>query len=150
MKKIICIFCVAGFTSLSFAAGKHAGGVMLGEPTGLNYRYQYKDNIFIESGLDYRLGDRTNIYGSYNLIAPKSLLVFGQVTKWYYGVGARLKTKEKDDKDETFVGARGAVGLLYTPKSQPFELFAQVAPVFNLIPETSLDLDFNIGARFVF
>tara|TARA_Y100000768_G_scaffold388163_1_gene382552 strand:+ start:29662 stop:30117 length:456 start_codon:yes stop_codon:yes gene_type:complete len=151
MKNIIVFVGLLSFSLSSLAGSKlHGVGAMLGEPTGITYRYQFKDNVFLDGGLDYRLGDRAHIYGSYLMIAPQSLLIFGQVTKWFYGGGFRSKTKEHDDKDKTFFGARGATGLLYTPKSEPFELFIQLAPTLNIIPETSVDFDFNIGARFVF
>ena len=75
MKKFIAIFVVLSFSLVSFAEDKkHAIGAMLGDPTGLSYRYQLEKKIFIDSGLDYRLGDRTHIYASYSKIAPESLV----------------------------------------------------------------------------
>lgn len=151
MKNIIFLIALLSLSFTSQASSKlHGLGAMLGEPTGISYRYQFKNNVLLDAGLDYRLGDRAHIYGSYLMIAPQSLLIFGQVTKWFYGGGFRSKTKEHDDKDKTFFGARGATGLLYTPESEPFEVFIQLAPTLNIIPETSVDFDFNIGARFVF
>ena len=129
---------------------QHAVGAMIGDPTGISYRYLLKDKVFIDTGLDYRLGDRMHVYASYSKIAPKSLLIFGQVTEWFYGLGARVRAKDKDGDTESFIGARGAIGLLYRPESQPFEVFGQVAPTLNVVPATNLDVDANVGLRFVF
>lgn len=151
MKKLILLCMLLAVCLASWASDKkHAFGAMLGTQTGLSYRYIMDEKVFIDAGLDYRLGDKSNLYASYSMLAPKPLLIFGQVMRWYYGVGTRIRSREEDGDLETQIGLRGAAGLLYMPKTEPFELFAQAAPVFNIIPSSNLDLDVNIGIRFVF
>ena len=48
------------------------------------------------------------------------------------------------------LGARGVIGLLWMHHSLPLDAFIELAPVFNLFPETSLHLDFAIGGRYYF
>lgn len=148
MRKLlfIAILCMS---SVSFA-GDHALGLILGSPTGLSYRYQLKENVQIDSGLDYQLGEKAHLFASYNLLQPDQLKILGQLVNWYYGGGTRIKVREKDDKNETLLGVRGTSGLIFMPKTKPFEIMAQLSPVLNLIPETSVDLDFTLGVRFVF
>jgi hypothetical protein len=36
------------------------------------------------------------------------------------------------------------------PQTAPFEVFAEIAPVMSLIPDTSVSFDGAIGARYYF
>jgi hypothetical protein len=95
-----------------------------------------------------------SIWNNYDLIKTKELP--GQ-SSIYYGVGGRLKLKGSNDgkgngsKDEdATLGVRIPVGVSYIYKGTPVELFAEVAPLLAVMPETKLGIGVGIGARYYF
>lgn len=144
---VLAIFFFSGL--LVNAQDKGFGlGIMLGEPTGVSAKYWLDNDKALDFGLAYSFFHSVSslslhcdyVFHNYNLI--KSNLTIPV----YYGFGARLHANSKD----TFWGARGVIGLLYIDKENPIDAFIELAPVFNLFPETSLHFDLAIGARYYF
>ena len=48
------------------------------------------------------------------------------------------------------VGARGVIGIAWMPRSSPFDIFLEVAPVFEFYPFTDLRMNASFGSRFYF
>ena len=65
----------------------------------------------------------------------------------YYGFGVRLRLRE--NKDNSF-GIRGVIGLIIYLREAPVDIFFEAAPVFRLLPDTNIDFDIAIGARYFF
>ncbi|HLR33445.1 MAG TPA: hypothetical protein VK074_13230, partial [Fodinibius sp.] len=63
---------------------------------------------------------------------------------FYYGIGGRVILADND----AVIGARIPVGLNYLFDNSPVGLFLEVAPIFNLAPETDFDVDGALGVRF--
>jgi len=94
------------------------------------------------------------LWHNYDLIKTKELP--GQLSV-YYGIGGRIKLKGGNDgngkgnKDEdTRIGVRVPLGLSYTFKENPVELFAEVAPILDIVPETKFGVGIGVGARYYF
>ncbi len=152
MKKIIFLLTLC----ILFGIGKNVNaqdtgwglGVMMGIPTGISAKYWIDE----ESALDFGF--------AYSFVSPSSGLsmhcdyvrhLFNVIKSdyeipLYYGFGGRLKIIDS----KGFIGARGVAGILILGKSIPIDAFFEVAPVFNLFPETSLHIDLAIGARYYF
>jgi len=137
-------------STFSLKAQEHGFGlgIMIGEPTGFSAKYWLDDSKALDFGLAYSLFHSKSsislhcdyVLHNYNLIKSNYKLPV------YYGVGGRIHS----NSEKTYLGARGVVGLLYIDNKYPIDAFIEIAPVFNLLPETSLNLDFALGARYYF
>ena len=134
-------------------------GVIVGEPTGLSAKKWITDTTAIDAAAAWSFADFSSfqlhvdyLWHNYDLIQTKELP--GQLSV-YYGIGGRIKLKGSNDgkgnKDEgTRLGVRIPVGLSYTFKENPVELFAEVVPLLDVVPETKLGIGVGVGARYYF
>lgn len=131
-------------------------GVILGNPTGFSANYLLSKNNSIDAALAYDLGDDEDlhIHVDYLWRFPNSLKAENVFFGWYTGVGAQLRTHEKDhgdhDKDDTDLGPRAVIGLNHDFQKVPIEVFGEISMTMYIIEETDLDLDFGIGGRYYF
>lgn len=152
MKKaalILVLFgCLAG---LAHAKSKHniGLGVIVGEPTGLSFKFWNKKTTAIDAGAAWSFvrdgyfqvhGDI--IFHSFNLFRVKT----GRMSL-FYGVGARLKFAEGQD---TTVSLRIPIGLAYEFEKTPIELFLEIVPMLDLVPATEVNLAGAVGFRYFF
>ncbi len=149
MKKFLFVILLLLLTSSVFSQQKGFGvGLIAGEPTGISAKYWTSEiNAF-----DFGLG--------YSFTSSKSLLDFYidyvfHNTEWiqaeekfivYYGPGARVKIF----KDNSRLGIRGVAGIIWVPSNAPIDIFFELAPVFDFIPETRFDFAGGVGARYFF
>lgn len=151
-KKFFLIVClIVSLTSLkSFSQDKGFGlGVILGEPTGISGKYWVDNEHALDFGLAYSFvhpNKTFSLHGDYLLHLP-NLIKSSYRFPVYYGFGARIHFGNKDGNT---LGARGVIGILWMHDSLPIDAFIELAPVFNLFPETSLHFDFAIGGRYYF
>ena len=61
---------------------------------------------------------------------------------FYFGIGGRVNL----GNDSNF-GMRLPLGASYLPSNQPFEFFAEVAPVVRLLKDLGVDIDGLVGVR---
>jgi len=141
----------------AFAANGPLGlGVILGEPTGFSGKYflDADRNRAIDMGLAWSLDDDSgfHIHGDYLLHNYSLLRDAFHVTKGklplYYGLGGRFQFREHNHDDE--FGLRIPLGMSYMFADIPIDLFAELAPVVNFVPDTGLDLEGGVGVRFYF
>lgn len=123
-------------------------GFMAGQPTGLSLKYWTSGNNAFDLGLAWSFAgpyDGITIQGDY---LWHNFNVFNDVETgslpFYYGIGGRLVMAE----NEANLGARIPLGLNYLFEDSPIGLFVEVAPVFNIIPDTDFDVSGGIGVRF--
>jgi len=147
------IYAVLLFSTIFISTGKAQNkefglGVMLGEPTGFSAKYWLSEDKALDFGLAYSFVKSVSalsvhcdyVHHDFDLIKSKYQVPV------YYGFGARLRV----GSDENQLGARGVVGIVYIDKEHPFDVFLELAPVFNLFPKTSLQIDLALGARYYF
>lgn len=154
MKKVQFIF-ASVFLILLFAQNINAQdkglglGLMAGEPTGISGKYWVSSTNAFDFGIAYSFAGSNN---SFSLHADYLYHLFNAIeTEYtlpvYYGFGARMRTNENS---KLGLGARGVIGLALLSDKYPVDFFLEVAPVFQLIPETELNFDIAIGARYYF
>lgn len=149
-KSLILFLFVFVFSSLSvYAQSENFGlGAILGKPTGISAKYWLNKENAIDAALGYSFENNSKI----NIHADYLWHVYNvfdtQITlPLYYGVGGKFNAKEGD---RSTLGVRGVVGVTWWPDNTPLDVFFELAPVFNLIPETNLDLDVSVGVRYFF
>ena len=123
-------------------------GLMLGNPTGLNGKYWLPDNKAIDAGLGMSFGKNTDlsIHSDY-LLHQDGALYFNDVhaLDLYFGVGGRIEFA-----DDIELGVRVPVGVAHKLPEQKADLFAEVAPILDLLGRQGLELNLAVGARFYF
>lgn len=151
MKKLVLIIFLltALFSVQSFSQSKGFGlGIILGEPTGISAKYWTSSTTAFDFGLGYSFErhSRLHLHSDY-LFHVKNLFQTNENIQLYYGPGARLKLV--DDGDSR-LGFRFDVGLVWIPQNAPIDVFVEIAPLLDIIPETDFSFNGGIGVRFFF
>lgn len=150
MKKLVLIAFV--FISISnniYSQQSGTGvGVMVGEPTGLSAKFWVGNNEAFAGGLGWHFigpHDGFNFHLDY-LYHIDNAIHSNVQFPLYYGFGVRLR----EVGSEFGLGFRGVGGILLNLNPEPIDIFFELAPVFKLLPETNLELDAALGARYYF
>lgn len=121
-------------------------GLMIGEPTGISLKYWHSQKNALAGGAAWSLGQ----YEAVHLHADylwHNYSVFDDIDNGrlpvYYGIGGRIVFAEND----AVLGARVPVGLNYRFEESPLDLFLEVAPTLNLVPDTDFDINGALGIR---
>ncbi|MDP3148833.1 MAG: hypothetical protein Q8N83_06850 [Ignavibacteria bacterium] len=152
MNKINKSFIIIFLLSSATIWGQHKEfglGFVAGSPTGISAKYWVNSINAFDFGLGYSFAQNNsnfNFHADY-LWHNSEFFHSSEKLLFHYGVGLRIKTVV-DGRDS--FGARAVAGVSWFPSHTPFEFFVEVAPVFKLIPETALDIDGGLGARFYF
>jgi hypothetical protein len=153
MKKTIIAMILLGVILAGHADAKPRGpfglGIIIGEPTGIDAKYFLNANNAIEGALAWSLSGNNEfhiqcdyLYHNYTAITVSK----GQLPI-FFGLGGRIAFKENTDDQ---VGIRIPVGLAYEFEGGIFDVFGEIVPVLELIPDTEFELEGALGVRFWF
>jgi len=160
MKKFLLRLFFLVYLFCNFAEAQDRGfglGIVAGEPTGISLKNWQGRNTALDGALAWSFAghDFIQLHGDY-LSHNFSLLKVEQgQLPFYYGIGGRIKLTNIDNKkdegnDKTRVGVRIPLGLAYLFEKVTLDLFVEVVPVLDLVPETEFDLNAAIGLRYFF
>ncbi len=150
MTMVTIALMLIGFSSTAIAEkGPFGLGIVAGEPTGINAKYFFDKKNAIDGTIGWSFSGDNDFYISADYLYHIYSLI--KVSKGelplYFGVGGRVIFREnRSDK----VGVRVPVGLDYLFADLPIDIFVEIVPVLELTPDTELDLEAGIGARFWF
>jgi hypothetical protein len=146
---VVVIMTVFFFSGVTMAEEQFGLGVMVGQPSGVSGKYFIDKYNALDAGFGWSLDSDHDfhihadyLYHFYSFIDSGT----GE-TPIYLGVGARAVFR--DDKDNK-AGFRFPLGVEHLFKSAPFDVFAEIVPIFNVSPDTEFDLEGVVGARFYF
>jgi hypothetical protein len=134
--------------SISLHAQSDMGiGFMLGAPTGLSARKNISSHRAIDGGLGWSFGSKTrmHLHSDYLFSNPGSIYWDQTPLDLYYGLGGRMKFG-----DDIELGVRMPIGLSYLDQEKPFEIFSEVAPIFDLLPDSGFEISLGVGMRIYF
>lgn len=153
MLRILMIFAFLS-SSVAMGSSRQFGlGAIVGAPTGISASYQLTDSNRIAGALGWSLGDDVNyhIHGDFLLLRPGAVVIDEIPLDVYFGIGARIKDRDTNDKDDDFrLGARAPVGIYYHFEDPSIEVFGEFAFIMDVIESTALDFNLGLGARFWF
>lgn len=121
---------------------------MLGNPTGLTGKYWLNEDQAVDGGLGFSVGKHTEVsIHSDFLLHNKGAFVFDDVhpLDLYYGIGGRMEFA-----DDIELGVRVPVGIAHRFTEQPADIFAEIAPIFDLVPVAGIEMHLAVGARYYF
>ena len=121
-------------------------GVILGEPTGISLKLFLSQKNAVDLAVGYSMLEEDRylnfhadyVYHTSSLAASKAVKI-----PFYFGVGGRVRLEEED-----LVGVRVPFGLDFMLRKAPLDIFVEVAPVMEIIPETKFNFEAGIGIRF--
>ncbi len=124
-------------------------GPLLGEPTGLSAKLWLSGKTAIDAGAAWSFVDPDGfqVHGDFLFHKFDLFHVSSGELPLYFGVGGRVKFVEHGDNR---AGIRGPVGISYLIPRSNFEVFAEVAPILDVAPTTSLEWNGGVGFRYYF
>lgn len=123
-------------------------GIILGEPTGISAKYWTTGSTAFDFGLGYSFekNSRMHLHADY-LFHVKNIFNSQEDIALYYGPGARLRLVDIGDSR---LGFRFDVGLVWIPRNAPIDVFIEIAPLLDIIPETDFSINGGLGVRYFF
>ena len=122
-------------------------GIILGDPTGLNGKYWISKTDGVEVSLAWNLvKDRIKILGAYERsFGIEAKIDFLEELSFFPGIGGAISL----GKDFS-LGVIIPLGVESFFKKVPINLFLELAPELEIIPETSFALYGFLGVRWIF
>lgn len=142
---IILCFILISFTSW---ANERGIGISIGNPVGLNGKYWLNSTSAVDAGLAWSVGKGQDfsLHSDY-LLHKEAAFYFNDVhpLDFYYGVGGRMEFS-----DEIELGVRVPVGVAHRFIAESADVFAEVAPIIDLVGRMGLELHLLFGGRYYF
>jgi hypothetical protein len=136
------------------AQGRFGFGLVIGEPTGLTWKYRMSHENAIDGVVGFSPADRFRIHADY---LWSSHPFVDASFSLHYGAGAALGFASSTyfpSRDGYFVrtvdlgfAARVPVGIDYAIPRSPVELYFELAPLVILSPSAGVGIDAGIGVR---
>lgn len=144
MKKIFLAAALLCAASVCRAGDKYELGFIVGEPTGLSFKQDLGANKAVDAAAAWSFsGEKSlSLHADYLWFRNDFSRARKERLPLYYGLGARLKLE-----DRSVVGARFPVGLQYFFREERLTVFAEIAPVLDLLPDTEVRLNAAAGLR---
>jgi hypothetical protein len=118
-------------------------GIILGEPTGISAKFWQSGTTAIDAAAAWSFEGEESLHLHVSYLKHKPLDTQEGGLYLYYGLGARALFA-----DDPRFGARIPVGLQYNIQNTRLSLFFEVAPTFDLIPETEFGVNGGLGVRY--
>lgn len=149
MRYLLPLLIIALFTPEARAQNELGIGVIVGEPTGISAKKWLSSEHAVDAALAWSFSHdtRVQVHGDYLYHRSRAFAtedVSGRIP-FYFGIGGRAILGADDD---ALIGARFPVGVGKTLRSAPLELFLEIVPILNLVPDTEFDLNGALGVRY--
>ena len=136
--------------------GKFGVGVILGEPTGVAWKYRISGENAVDGAIGLSPADRVRFHVDYlwqkhSFQAEGLLLHYGAGVAFGTG-GSRYLALSRGDtyvlhQEDLGFALRGVVGLTYEIPRSPFDAFLEIAPLLILSPASGMVIDAGLGVR---
>jgi len=117
-------------------------GTELGQPMGVTAKYWLNSTLAVDGAMGYHFNGNFDMHSDVLWHSFSSFNVSNGRLPFYLGAGGRVLL----GNDSQF-GLRLPLGVSYLPSSQPIEIFAEIAPVIQLIKGIGADVDGVVGIR---
>lgn len=146
--RILALLFVVLVMTSSTAVARTGVGIIAGEPTGFSAKRWLSDETAVDLATGWSLtnGD-FYLHCDYLWHRIVQDTRAGASVPLHFGAGGRLLIR--DDADSK-LGVRFPVGLSFPLQDGRFDIFVEIAPILNLVPDTEFDLSGGVGARYYF
>ena len=150
MKRLVVILTLTAvlFPGTAKARDNDFGlGIILGEPTGICLKYWVGSNSAIDGAVAWSFGNNDSLHLHADYLFHKFNLFKIEKGKLplYYGIGIRVRAE-----GEARVGIRIPVGLNYIFEKAPLDIFIELAPLLDIIPDIDFRFNGAVGVRYYF
>lgn len=151
---VYLILLLASVPAFADRSGDQGVGLTIGNPSGFTYKFWLDNNAAIDAaaGVDQGEFDIHTTFLWHNFTWANKMqdnLIKGITDNgdfpFYFGVGPRVLFN-----NNTEFGVRFPLGLSFLPHNTTWEFFGEMAPVLRFTPDTGVNFDFGIGARYYF
>lgn len=133
------------FTNDAFSQDRYSNtelGIILGEPTGISLKMWQSDRTALGAGLAWSFGGSGSVHLHMDYLRHNWLETDTGGLALYYGLGGRVKLA-----DDPRLGVRIPIGLQFNIPDTRLSAFFEVAPLLDLIPKTTFDVNGGLGIR---
>lgn len=145
---LVCTIAAATFAAPGRAAQDDFGlGIMLGEPTGISGKMWLSSTTAVDGAVAWSFSNQNALHLHADYLAHRFDLIHVDQGRMavHFGIGARLKF---DDNDS--FGIRFPVGLTYLVANSPLDVFLELVPLLDIVPDTEFNPNAAIGVRYFF
>ncbi len=145
---VILMFIVIFFPCAVLAQDQDFGlGFMLGEPTGISFKKWTGSKTAIDGAVAWSFSGQNSLHLHADYLVHRFDLIKVEKGRLplYFGLGARLKLE-----DRTKFGVRIPVGVCYIFEEASLDVFFELVPMFDLVPDTGFEIAGSIGIRYYF
>lgn len=145
MRKIFVILVLLSWIFALSAQNSGTGlGLILGEPTGVCGKMWIGSNTAYDAAAAWSFGDEAALHLHADMLFHNFKLIESNLPV-YYGIGVRVKLA-----DDPKLGVRMPVGIDYFIPNAPLDVFFEIVPILNLMPETEFGINSGLGLRYFF
>ena len=158
MMLLVVFTVLLGAVPAAQAQSRFGFGFILGEPTGLSFKYRMNRDNAVDGAIGFSPWDRARIHVDYLWHArpfrdPNFALHYGIGLAVGFGGEDRFFFSRKGDgyvvrSRSLGFGARVPFGIDFMIPRSPIELFFEIAPLVVLSPDAGVGIDFGLGVRF--
>jgi hypothetical protein len=149
---IIVSFVILREAPAQISDKKIGAGIIFGQPTGLTFKSWVSEKEAVAGSIAWSLKAKEKLTLQIDFL-KHYFSEYVQVSRGqiplYYGVGSRLKIID-DGGEEIKFGLRGIGGIEYIFDSAPVEIFIEMGPVLDIIPEMLIEGSGGIGLRYYY
>jgi hypothetical protein len=117
-------------------------GFAAGQPMGVTAKYWLSSTSGVDAFMGYHFNSNFDMHADYLLHTYSSFNFSEGRLPLYIGVGGRVLLG-----NDSQLGLRIPIGASYLLPTSPVEIFAEVAPVIQLVTSIGADIDGQIGFR---
>jgi len=117
-------------------------GVQLGQPMGVTGKYWLSSTSAVDGAAGYHFNSNFDIHADYLWHSFSSFDVQNGRLPFYFGVGGRVMLG-----NDSNLGLRLPLGVSFLTSNEPFEFYAEIAPVIQLVTSLGFDMDGAVGIR---
>lgn len=154
MKSVTLLALVLSVLILSSnVKASHEAGFVLGTTNGFSGLLDLGGKNAIDLGLAYSSNSQFTVTSDYLFTKARSwsLQNVNSPLTLYYGIGLRLlNIKSGKNNGKVAVGPRAPIGVHMEMNNPNISLFAELAPVLDIVPESNVEIMAGVGVRIRF
>jgi hypothetical protein len=129
-------------------------GIVMGVPTGISLGYRTESKSYFDAAVAWSV-TQDSLHLHFDSLFELTQIVDPNAPQYqfplYTGLGVRIQVSPSGSQAiYSVLGIRAPIGITFLPQVAPFEVFAEFAPVLSIYPDTRINFDFAIGARYYF
>ena len=130
-------------------------GIIVGEPTGISGKLWTGPRTAMDGAIAWSTGTHSNVnlHFDYLMHDFNVLNVSEKYFVLYYGIGTRFKftsDHNSNNNNDTIIGVRIPLGITYLFPTSPFDIFVEIVPLLDVIPDTEFEMNAGLGVRYYF